>query len=192
MAVGGDDRELVGQARDGDVRAFEDLVRRHQGRVYALVRRMVLDAGVAEELTQDVFLKAHRGLGGFQERASFSTWLYRIAVNCVRDYRESRVFHAREIESRLETVSGADEPPATADPGPDEAVSGAQLFALFENSVEGLDPHLKEAFLLRHQENLGYEEMSEILGVTQANAKVRVHRARTQLLERLRQLGYDV
>ena len=192
MAADKDDRQLVRAARSGDARAFEELVRRHQARVYGLVRRMTSADDVAEELTQDVFVRAYRGLEGFRERSAFSTWIYRIAVNRVRDYRESRASRDREMETSLEAAIGSLPDPVARTPGPDDALSETEIMGRFSAAVDALEAHLRDAFLLRHQENLQYDAIAEVLRISRPNAKVRVHRARERVLQTLRDAGYEV
>jgi RNA polymerase sigma-70 factor (ECF subfamily) len=153
---------------------------------------LVHEEAVAEELTQDVFLKAYRGLGRFKEKAAFSTWLYRIALNHARDYRSSSAAQRLSMETSLHSpaLSGFD--PVSPAPGPDAEVVHAELAAEFDRCLEGLEPHLQEAFLLRHQESLSYRDIAEIMQITEGNAKVRVHRARGRIIEELRARGHDV
>jgi len=182
----------VRRAAGGDSRAFGELIRRHQDAVYAYVVRMVRDAALAEELTQDVFLKAHRRLAGFEQRAALRTWLIRIAIHHVRDYLRSRAARMRSRERDLpgEGVGGAD--PRSPGPTPAEEVESRELAGFFEQALAALPDALRDAFVLRHQEGLEYDELAAALGVSRANAKVRVHRARTQILAELRRRGYEV
>jgi RNA polymerase sigma-70 factor (ECF subfamily) len=186
------DRLVVRRARAGDARAFDDLVRRHQSRIFALVRRLVPVDAAAEELTQDIFLKAHRALPAFRGGSTFSTWLYRIAVNHVRDYRGSRASRRHEIEVSLDGPELAGFDPVAGTAAPDEGVGEIEMAERFASCVNSLDARLREAFVLRHQENMGYDEIGEVLGISRANAKVRVHRARERILEMLRETGHEV
>lgn len=178
---------LLRQSAAGDGRAFGELVRRHQDEVYGLVHRMVRDDGIAEELAQDVFLKAYRGLGRFRGESGFGTWLYRIAVNHVRDHVASRAVRDRKRETSLEGEELAAFEPVSHLPAPDDGIREEEAEALFARAVEALDLPLQEAFLLRHQEGRSYGEMAEILGITEGNAKVRVHRARERVLAAMRE-----
>jgi RNA polymerase sigma-70 factor (ECF subfamily) len=185
------ERDLIERARQGDTQAYGRLVLAHQDRIFGLVLRMVRDPLLAEELTQDVFLKAFRGLSGFREAARFTTWLYRIAVNLCHDERQSLGARNRARETGLEG-----DPPVLVDssPGtrPDEAVEASEAAAHFQAGFEALEPKYREAFLLRHQEGLSYEEIASVLEISQSNAKVRVHRAREMILEVLRSRGFEV
>ena len=164
----------------------------HQDEIFGLVSRMVRNREIAEELTQDIFMKAYRGLGKFQEKASFSTWIYRIAVNHVRDHVTSRGARDHSRESSLDSEELAAFEPVSALPGPEEHFGEAEAAGLFRRALESLEQHMKEAFLLRHQEGRNYDELAVILGITRSNAKVRVHRAREKILAALRAGGYEV
>ena len=188
----GEERELLLRSRKGDAEAFGRLVRANQDAIYGLVLRMVRDPGLAEELTQDSFLKAYRALDSFRGASRFSTWLYRIAVNVCHDHRESLAARLRTQETSLDHLDQIDQvPPARAE-RPDEAVEFDEVAGHFEAGLAALEPTHREAFLLRHQEGLDYGEIAEALGISTGNAKVRVHRAREAILATLRTHGYKV
>ena len=185
------ERKLLRKARGGDTRAYGRLVLAHQDLIYGLVLRMVRDRALAEEITQDAFVKAYRSLGTFREESRFSTWLYRIAVNLCHDQRQSQSARNRGRETVL------DEPDLDKlDPGavtrPDEVVEASEAASHFRAGIEALDPKYREAFLLRHQEGLSYGEIAEILDISESNAKVRVHRARETVIQALRSRGFEV
>lgn len=184
--------ELLRRAREGDTRAFGRLVETYQDMVYGLVFRMVRDPSLAEELTQDAFVKAYRRLDSFRGDARFTTWLYRIAVNVCHDQRGSAAARNRGLETSLDaSEAGSLEPPA-AEALPDEDLESREMAALFRAGVNALEPKYRAAFLLRHQEGLSYTEIASILEISENNAKVRVHRAREMVLEALRSRGFDV
>ncbi|MBD3335299.1 MAG: sigma-70 family RNA polymerase sigma factor [Candidatus Eisenbacteria bacterium] len=187
-----DDRELVSRYLGGDRRAFEILVERHQPRVFGFVQGMIRDRPTAEELTQDIFVRAFRGIAGFRGDASFSTWLYRITVNHVRDHRISRPIRDRDRETSLDGLEEQGFDPPAGRAGPEEERRAAALEAAFHRCVAALEENLREAFLLRHQQNLDYGAVAETLKISRANAKVRVHRAREKLMAILREQGFDV
>lgn len=184
-----EERELVRRSRGGDTEAFGRLVRVHQDAIYGLAVRMVRDPGLAEELTQDSFLKAYRGLDSFRGASRFSTWLYRIAVNACHDHRGSQAAQMRSRETNLEQP---ELDPVARGARPDEAVEFDEMAGHFEAGLAALETGHREAFLLRHQAGLEYEEIAEALGISPGNAKVRVHRAREAILATLRARGYEV
>jgi RNA polymerase sigma-70 factor (ECF subfamily) len=153
---------------------------------------MVRDPALAEELTQDAFIKAYRNLSSFREEARFSTWLFRIAVNLCHDHRESLAARVRRKEASLDGLEQQALDPRTGTARPDELVEDREVAAGFQAGLDALDATYREAFLLRHQEGLGYVEIAEILEISRANAKVRVHRAREMILDALRARGFDV
>ena len=181
------DLELVRGAREGDERAFEALVRRHQDAIYGLVMRMVGERDAAEELTQDTFVRAWRSLDGFRGEAQFSTWLYRIAVNLLRDRHASRAARDRRSEVSLDDGNLLLTPLAAREPSPAEDLEAAETEARYHRALAELDDDLRAAFLLRHQEGLTPAEIAGVLGISESNAKVRVHRARRLILDSLRQ-----
>jgi RNA polymerase sigma-70 factor (ECF subfamily) len=173
------EHELIRSARVGDQDAFAELVTIHADRVYGALRRFGLNASEADEVAQEVFLRAWRGLARFEQRAQFSTWLYRIAFN--------------EAQRRLSR-----RPPPTVKPDPDRedpVVSlpeaphlGPEAQALdheFEQTLEQalaqLPDEWRTAVVLRDIEGLSTEEAAEIAGVRQAAFKSRLHRGRMQL-----------
>jgi len=186
------ERELLARARDGDTRSYGDLVRSHQDRIYGLIFRLVRDPGLAEELTQDAFVRAFRNLGRFRGEARFATWVYRIAVNLCHDHRDSRAAQGKSRERSLDAPEwGGKELPGKVT-RPDQAVEIVEVARDFRAGLEALEPKYREAFLLRHQEGLSYDEIAEVFEISKTNAKVRVHRAREMILESLRERGYSV
>ena len=111
LATEAEDEALVGRAQAGDMKAYDLLVTRHRGRIYAMIRNMVKNETDAWDLSQEVFIKAWQALPRFEAKARFSTWLYRIAHNAVYDFtRRRRPEGGDEINDEV-TASGTDEPP---------------------------------------------------------------------------------
>jgi len=185
------ERAWLDRAREGDARAYRDLVRVHQDAIFGLVVRLVRDRSLAEEITQDVFLKAYRSLGSFRGEARFSTWLYRIAVNLCHDYHASATARVRRSETGLEIGVERVREPWSEDPRPDEALAVREVAVAFQAGVDALESPYQEAFVLRHQEDLSYEQIAEVFGISRNNAKVRVHRAREMILGTLRKMGHE-
>lgn len=184
--------ELLRRARGGDTEAFGRLVEMHQDLVYGLVFRMVRDPSLAEELTQDTFVKAFRRLDSFRGEARFTTWLYRIAVNVCHDQRGSAAARNRGRETSLDAPETGSLDPRASQALPDEDLESREIANLFQAGVNALEPKYRAAFLLRHQEGLSYAEIAAVLEISENNAKVRVHRAREMVLEALRSRGFDV
>jgi RNA polymerase sigma-70 factor, ECF subfamily len=174
--LGDPDWALVERAKRGDGEAFEELVRRHADPLYSVVRRLGLPADAAEEVVQETFLRAWRGIGSFRAESRFFTWLYRIALNETR--RELRR-RARTPVSSLEE-DGVCEP---ADPGvgPHALVERAELQVGLVRLVGGLGLKYRAPLVLRDVEGLSTVEAAAILGLSEAAFKSRLHRARVAL-----------
>lgn len=190
------DSNLVRRAKAGDLDAFEALAVRYEKRVYWLAWRMLRQQQDAEDITQQTFLSALEHLQGFREEASFSTWLMRIASHgALKVLRKRKGLQTVSLE---ETMQGNDglgnlpHPEYIADwrDSPERLVEGNETRKLIEDALEGLDEKHRLVFLLRDVEGLSVREASEALGLSEANVKVRLLRARLQLRERLtRSLG---
>lgn len=180
------DEAVVGRVLGGDRDAYAMLVDRYTAMVFGVAGRYARDEAETEDLAQDIFIRAYRGLSGFRSDASFSSWLYRIAVNRCRDHaksarssREERMAHpALEAAASLRDPSGAGRTPEAEF---ERRALGARLRA----ALEELDPAHAVPFLMRYEERLSYREMAGRLGATEGSLKVRVHRARKTLRDLL-------
>jgi RNA polymerase sigma-70 factor (ECF subfamily) len=173
------EHDLIRRARAGDEDAFEELVVAHAGRVYGALRRFGLDAGEADEVSQEVFLRAWRGLARFEERAQFSTWLYRIAFN------EAQRRLSRRESSRVEPDADREDPVVlvaeSEELGPEAQALEHEFERSLEQALEQLPDEWRAAVVLRDIEGLSTQEAAEIVGVRQAAFKSRLHRGRMQL-----------
>jgi RNA polymerase sigma-70 factor (ECF subfamily) len=163
--------ELVSRAQRGDLSAFEELFRSHQGRVYAVCLRMVADPGRADDLTQESFIRAWTKLGSFHGRSAFGTWLHRLAVNVVLGEMRSRKRH----ESRTTELEGT-ESTVPALPARD-SVAGVDL----EKAISGLPRQARSVFVLHDVEGYRHREIAELLGLAEGTCKAHLHRARMLL-----------
>jgi RNA polymerase sigma-70 factor (ECF subfamily) len=185
------DGELVRRAKAGELAAFEELINRHERQVYTLALRIVQKTHDAEDATQQTFLSALENLRGFREEASFATWLYRIATHAALKVIRKRqgldtvsLDAATEADERRETVP---HPEFIADwrQSPEHLVQQNETRRLLEEALAELDEKHRLVFLLRDVESLSVKETAEALGLSEANVKVRLLRARLQLRERL-------
>ncbi len=160
----------VAQAAGGDRRAFERLYRAHVGRVYTLCARMVGDAATAEELTQDVFVRAWDKLALYRGESAFSTWLHRLAVNVVLNHRKSEGRRRGRLEEDQEVLDGQ---------AGHQLPTGIRLD--LEQAIAGLPPGARRVFLLHDVEGFKHEEIATMLGVTSGGSKAQLHRARMLL-----------
>ena len=183
------DAALIALARAGDVDAFGRLVERHQAYVYNAVFHMVGRAQDAEDLSQDVFVKAYRNLARFREEARFTTWVYGIMLNTVRSFWRKR---ARRVTHSLDNVSTEGERgmdgPADPDEGPAETSERREQVALVRAAIAELDSELREIVVMRDIQGLTYDELAETLGVPAGTVKSRLHRARHALKLKLEPL----
>src|SRR3954465_1143518 len=169
----------VALAAAGDRRAFERLYREHVNRVFSLCARMVTDRTRAEELTQDVFVRAWEKLHLFRGESSFSTWLHRLTVNVVlnarkTDGRQKSRFEENDEETGMDAHAGVVGMPLA--PG--------DLLDL-EKAIEKLPPGARRVFILHDVEGYKHEEIADMLGVTSGATKAQLHRARLLLREAL-------
>jgi RNA polymerase sigma-70 factor (ECF subfamily) len=185
------DRELVQRAQGGDLEAFEALTCRHERRVYSLAKRMLRHEQDAEDVTQQTFLSALQHLNGFRGEAAFSTWLLRIAAHAaLKIIRKRKGLEMVSLDEATEPGDGSDaipHPEFIADwrESPEELVEKHEMRRLLDEALDRLDEKHRMVFLLRDVEGFSVRETSEALGLSEANTKVRLLRARLQLRELL-------
>lgn len=169
-----DEGQLVERSQAGDRLAFEELVRRHADRLYAVVLRFVADADEAEEVTQETFLRAWRSIEKFELRSRFFTWLYRIGINEAKRRAERRPPGG--------TVSSIEDSPIEEAPdwseAPELRVERANLREVLEEAVRALPLEYRTPLILRDVEGLSTEEACDVMELGEAAFKSRLHRAR--------------
>jgi len=191
------DAELVQRAQGGELAAFETLTARHEQRVFSLARRMLRQEQDAEDVTQQTFLSALEHLGGFRAEASFSTWLLRIATHAaLKIIRKRKGLDTVSLEEATEERDGFDavpHPEYIADwrQSPEQLVHKNEVQRLLDEALAKLDARHRLVFLLRDVEGFSVKETADTLGLSEANVKVRLLRARLQLRERLTQVLGD-
>lgn len=176
------DGALATRAQAGDRAAFEELVRRHTDRLCAVVRRLGLSREAAEEVTQESFLRAWRGIAGFKSEARFFTWLYRIAVNEAKRRLEREP--ARALVRSLDADDAAE--PADVRDEPHARLAHAELRAALADAVRALPLKYRAPLILRDVEGLSTADAAAILGVREAAFKSRLHRARIAVRDTVR------
>lgn len=177
------DQELVRRAQNDDERAFGELVNRYESKVYSLSLRMLRNPEDAEDVLQDTFLRAYRGLKSFQGNSTFSTWIYRIAAN-------SALMRLRKKQLPTVSIEDADERDAPLNivdwkPGPAEQLLTEETRVAMEQAIEALPPEFRQVFILRDVEELSNAEVAEVLDLSVAAVKSRLHRARLKVRNRL-------
>lgn len=190
------DSDLVKRANQGDLEAFEELINRHEQRVFSLALKMLRQEQDAEDVTQQTFLSALKNLRGFRAEASFSTWLLRIATHAaLKIIRKRKGLPAVSLEQATEEPTDSNSIPhpeyiADWKQSPEELLHRHEIQALLDQALSQLDEKHRLVFLLRDVEGLSITETAEALGISEANTKVRLLRARLQLRELLtRTLG---
>jgi RNA polymerase sigma-70 factor (ECF subfamily) len=172
--------ELVGAARDGDRSAFDELVRTTYADMYTLAYRLTGNEEDGRDVVQDAYLRAYRGLHRFRGDAQFTTWMYRITANCASTQlaKRARIRHD-ELDQDSHVVDGQPE----HDPEL-QAVAGFER-EMVTRALSELPPRLRAVIVLRDIYDLPHQSIAAELGITEAAAKVRLHRARRKLRERL-------
>ena len=169
-----DEADLVRRAQDGERQAFEQLVRRHADRLYAVVLRFVADADEAEEITQEAFLRAWRGIGQFEGRSQFFTWIYRIGIN-----EAKRRAERRPAAGTVTSIEGdpIDQAPDWSD-APELRAERSDLRRVLEDAVRALPIEYRAPLILRDVEGLSTEQAAAVMELGEAAFKSRLHRAR--------------
>lgn len=175
MEPGQSEAELVAQARQGDTRAFSQLVRRHREGVINVVYRMCGDTNLADDAAQEAFVRAWQHLAGYRPRSPFRNWLYRIATNVALD----ALRREREVVD-IDTVALA-----TSNQGPEAALEAAELGQRVQQAVLSLPPASRAVLVLREYEGLSYKEIADTLGIPMGTVMSRLNYARNLLRESL-------
>jgi RNA polymerase sigma-70 factor, ECF subfamily len=172
------DHAALRAAALGDTAAFDVLVRRHTPRLYRVALRVVGEPADAEDVVQDAWIAAWRGLPGYRSEAAPGTWLYRVVTNAA-------LAHLRRRRPAV-GLDQADSPDMVdPGPGPEDAAEAAEDAAAVHRALARLDPGQRAAVVLREFEGLSYEEVAEVLDTTVASVRSRLHRARGTLLRHL-------
>jgi RNA polymerase sigma-70 factor (ECF subfamily) len=185
-----DDRELVRRAQRLDKEAFEELVRRHQHRVFAVAGGVLRQREDVEDVAQQVFVKAYFSLKRFDQRAAFSTWLYKITVNECWDLLRKRKVRPLIYESDLSEDQarqfGAPDERRQREPDISEKLEERQRV---ERLLEGLDERDRTMLILKEVEGFAVEEIAQILELNANTVKVRLFRARRRIVSQARKRG---
>jgi RNA polymerase sigma-70 factor (ECF subfamily) len=172
--------DLVARARSGDSDAFDELVRATYADTYTLARRLTGNEEDASDVVQESYLRAYRGLPRFRGDAQFSTWLYRITANCAATHLGRRT--RRRTEALPDDASLVDADPER---DPSARADATLLRERLEGALEQLPPKLRAVVVLRDVYDLPHEAIAAELGISESAAKVRLHRARRQLRDRV-------
>lgn len=175
-----EDTSLVGQCLGGKPEAYGKLVEKYSGRIINVAYAMMSDRHEAEDIAQEAFVRAFKGLPRFERKAKFSSWLYQIALNLCKDHLKAKSRHARSAgEEQLEGVNGNPRQQAHA-----QVVEG-ELSEKMREAIQELPLLYRESFVLRHLQGLDYADIAKITEVPADTVRVRAYRAREMLRESL-------
>ncbi|WP_368407598.1 RNA polymerase sigma factor [Desulfobotulus pelophilus] len=186
------DLDLILAINEGQAHLFEELVRRYQDRLYNFGLRICKDSQDAEDLVQETFINIFKYMSSFRRESLFRNWVYKIAVSvCIKMRRRSR--YAPEQELSLEDVLPKDAAQAPEElpqwaKEPAERLLNEELGAKIKEAINALPPTYRLVVVLRDMEDFSTEETAQILDISQANVKVRLHRARFYIREAMK--GY--
>jgi RNA polymerase sigma-70 factor (ECF subfamily) len=182
------ERLLIRRLQQRDEKAFEEVVRLYQHKVFNLVYRMLGNREEAEDVAQEVFVTVFKSIDSFRGEAKFSTWLYRIAANHCKNrmkYLGRRSYKSTgELDEAAEREIQAGGPSSALRPhvdGPDAVLEGLQLERMVQDGIASLEEEHRELIVLRDVEDLSYEEIQSITGLADGTVKSRLHRARMAL-----------
>jgi RNA polymerase sigma-70 factor, ECF subfamily len=181
-----DERELVKLSQNGSVQAFEELVHRHQQRVFSVVRSILRNREDVEDVAQQVFVKAYLSIRSFDMRAAFSTWLYKIAVNECWDYLRKKKVRPLLYESDLsEEQTKRLDSYVSSERAPADASQRIEARELAEYLLSQLDDDDRQMLVLKEVEGLSVQEIGELFDVNVNTVKVRLFRARSRMMDAL-------
>ncbi len=186
-----EDIRSVAAARNGHPGAFDDIMRRYQDRVFNTIFRLIGDYQEAKDLTQKTFLKAYLSIDRFRGNSSFYTWLYRIGVNTTLDERKKRsrspVFGVDSLEQSVAEMPNRAQVSSRAE-DPVENVLVTEREQAVTKAIESLDEVHRSVVVLRDIEGMDYDEIAEVMDCPRGTVKSRLHRARSVLREKLKDL----
>lgn len=183
------DEDLIVLVQNGQRKAFDELVARYKGRLFSFILRMVKDPALAEELTQETLIRVYLHADKYREIAKFSTWVYTIATNLVRNKMRQR--SRRPLLLSLNPAPEDDEMPLDPpDPvaDPSEGVQREELAGLMAEATSRIPEKYRIPFLLREVEQLSYEEIQQVTGLKLGTVRSRINRARTRFRQAIKPL----
>lgn len=182
-----EDSRNIRKALKGDQVAYRAILKKYHDQVYNLLYRMVHDKDEVEDLTQEAFIKAFNSLKNFNEEFAFSTWLYKIATNNCIDYIRKKKLATFSIDKPIESKDGEysfEIPDSTYEP--DKTLIAGQRTKILEEAVNALPEKYRQVILMRHTEDMDYQEIADALKLPLGTVKAHIFRAREILHKRLR------
>jgi RNA polymerase sigma factor, sigma-70 family len=186
------EQALIRRCQQGEREAFTILMQQYHRRIFNVAFRMLGDYAQADETAQEVFIRAYRGIDGFQGKARFLTWLYAITVNLTRNRIRSNC-RMRRLETTLDPsgegdCAGSNDVPDTTTIAPDKALLNKEKHDLIHGAIQSLAEEFRSVIILRDVEALSYEDVARILNINIGTVKSRLSRARRLLQEKLREV----
>ena len=182
-----EDIRLIARAKAGEEKAYRTLLGKYQGSVFSICLRMVRDRELASDLAQDVFLKVFTMLERYDPSYAFSSWLFKITSNLCIDYLRKRRVETFPMDSPMDGADGEFTRQYEApDPTPETLMIRKEQMETLQAAIDELPEHYRMIILLRHQENLSYDEIANSLEIPLGTVKARIHRAREMLKDRLK------
>jgi RNA polymerase sigma-70 factor (ECF subfamily) len=182
-----DESPLVARAREGDARAFGELVQQYEGKIFRLAQHVTQNREDAEDVLQETFMKAYEHLDQFQGNSKFYTWIVRIAVNqALMKLRRRKTDRSVSLDETIDT--GEDtvvREIAAWGEDPEQRFSREELGSILDSAIQSLEPPYRSVFVLRDIDELSTEETADVLGLSVPAVKSRLLRARLQLREKL-------
>lgn len=184
------DQEVVEHARDGRESAYRELVRRYQRPVFSLIYRMVRDRELAEDLSQETFVKVLNAIDRYRPEFKFSSWVFKIANNAAIDHLRRKELDTLSLDGGPDATT-AERVEATAlqigdtTESPLDELEARELGSAIERAIGKLRPEYQTCIILRHVEGRPYDEIADILGLPLGTVKTYIHRARAELRELL-------
>lgn len=187
---------LVNRAKKNDLEAFEELVRLHQNKVYALCRQLCGNSDEAQDIAQEAFIRAYKAIDRFRNEADFGTWLHRITVNvwlnvCRRKNGQGVIVSLDETYQDTEGSGGARHEVADQSADPQEALETNELRDLVRTALMNLSEEHRAVLVLREIEGYSYEEVARMLGCSLGTVKSRLSRAREAMKRRVNELARE-
>jgi RNA polymerase sigma-70 factor (ECF subfamily) len=182
-----DDIQLIARARNGDELAFRELLKKYERPVFTICLRMVRNRDEATDLAQEAFIKVFSMLERYNPSYAFSSWLFKITSNLCIDHLRKRRIETFAMDEPIDGEKGEIQRQyESSDPDPEQEYIRKEKMLRLNEAVENLPPHYRIMLILRHQENLSYEEIADSLEIPLGTVKARIHRAREMLKSTLK------
>ncbi len=175
-----DETVLIRKIQSGQIALFGQIAERYQDRLYRLAYRLVDDSEIALEIVQETFMRAIKGIEQFHGRARFYTWLVRILINCVNSWRFKERHQHQTIENMQKLLLSSQAKGLIGD-NPVTMLENKELNELLWQGLNNIEPEHKQILLLREQQGLSYDEISQVMHISEGTVKSKLFRAREKL-----------